>query len=53
MIELLFYAVVCAVFAGVWWGLTRLNANAFVVPFLSALAAVLVLLSRSLLGVPL
>ena len=53
MLELLFYVVVCAVFGGVWWGLTKLNANAFVVPFLSALAAALVLLSRSLLGVPL
>lgn len=53
MLELLFYAVVCAVFGGAWWGLTRVGANAFVVPFLSALAAAIVLLSRSLLGVPL
>lgn len=53
MLALLFYGIVCAVFGFAWWGLTKLGANAFVVPFLSALAAVLVLLSRSLLGVPL
>jgi hypothetical protein len=48
---LIFAAAVAGAFGGVWWGLSRLGANAFVVPFLSALAALLVFLSHSLLGV--
>lgn len=48
---LIFAAAVAEAFGGVWWGLSRLGANAFVVPFLSALAGLLVFLSHSLLGV--
>lgn len=40
-------------FGGAWWGLSKLGANAFMVPFLSFLAGLLVYVSRTLLGIPL
>lgn len=48
---LIFALAIALAFGGAWWGLSRLGANAFVVAFLSALAAALVLLSHSLLGI--
>jgi hypothetical protein len=50
---LVFALAVALAFGGVWWGLSRLGANAFVVAFLSALAGLLVFLTHSLLGVQL
>lgn len=49
--SLIFALAIALAFGGVWWGLSRLGANTFVIAFLSALAAALVLLSHSLLGV--
>lgn len=48
---LIFAAAVALAFAGVWWLCARLALSAFLTAFLSMLAAVLVLLSHSLLGV--
>ena len=39
-----------AVFGGLWWGLSRLGAPAFVVAALSLFGALLVLMSQSLMG---
>lgn len=38
-------------FGGVWWLCTRLALNTFLTPFLSMLAAMLVFITHSLLGV--
>lgn len=45
--------VASAVFGGVWWGLGQLGAHQFFVAFLALLAALVVLQSRTLLGIPL
>lgn len=42
-----------ALFGGVWWGLSRLGANVFIVAALAMLAALVVLESRAFLGIPL
>lgn len=42
---------VALAFGGVWWFCTRQALNAFLTPFLAMLAAMLVFLSHSLLGV--
>jgi hypothetical protein len=48
---LLFALAIALAFGAVWWGTTRLALNAFLIPFLSALAALAVFFSHSLLGV--
>jgi hypothetical protein len=48
---LIFALAIATTFGGVWWLLSRLALNAFLVPFLSALAALAVFFSHSLLGV--
>lgn len=48
---LVFALAVALAFGGVWRFCTRQALNAFLVPFLAMLAAMLVFLSRSLLGV--
>lgn len=51
--DLLVLLIAAAVFGGVWWGLSKLGANVFIVAALAFLAGMLVYLSRTLLGVPL
>lgn len=51
--DLLVLIIAALVFGGVWWGLSRLGANAFWVAALSFFAAMLVYLSRTLFGIPL
>ena len=48
---LIFALAIALAFGGVWWLCSRLALNAFLVPFLAMLAAMLVFLSHSLLGV--
>lgn len=48
---LIFALAVALAFGGVWWLCTRLALNAFLTPFLSMLAAMLVFITHSLLGV--
>lgn len=48
---LVFALAIALAFGAVWWGATRLALNAFLIPFLSALAALAVFFSHSLLGV--
>lgn len=48
---LIFALAIALAFGGVWWLGTRLALNAFLLPFLAALAAALVFLSHSLLGI--
>jgi len=48
---LIFALAIALAFGGVWWLCARLALNAFLTPFLAALAAVLVFLTHSLLGV--
>ena len=50
---LIFVAAVAAVFGGVWWLGSRLALNSFLVPFFAFLAALLVFVTHSLLGVAL
>ena len=51
MQTLIFALAVARAFGGVWWFCTRQALNAFLTPFLAMLAAMLVFLSHSLLGV--
>lgn len=48
---LIFALAIALAFGGVWWLSSRLALNAFLVPFLSMLAALAVYFSHSLLGV--
>jgi hypothetical protein len=48
---LVFALAIALAFGGVWWLLSRLGANIFLVAFLSALAACIVFFSHSLLGI--
>lgn len=48
---LIFALAIALAFAGVWWLAARLALNAFLVAFLSALAALAVFFSHSLLGI--
>jgi hypothetical protein len=50
---LIFALFISLAFAGVWWGLTRLGANLFLIAFLSALAACAVFFSHSFFGIKL
>lgn len=50
---LIFALFIALAFGGVWWGLSRLGANAFVVAFLSALAGCAVFFSHSFFGIAL
>ncbi len=45
--------VASLVFAGVWWGMSKLGAHIFMIAFVALLAALIVFTSRSLLGIPL
>lgn len=47
---LIFALFIALAFGGVWWGLSRLGANTFVIAFLSALA---VFFSHSFFGIKL
>ncbi len=48
---LLFALAIALAFGGVWWLASRLALNAFLIPFLSMLAALAVYFSHSLLGI--
>lgn len=48
---LVFALAIALAFGGVWWVTSRFALNAFLIPFLSALAALAVFFSHSLLGV--
>lgn len=50
---LIFALFIALAFGGVWWGLSRLGANTFVIAFLSALAAFAVFFSHSFFGIKL
>jgi hypothetical protein len=47
---LLILLIASLVFGGLWWGLSRLGANVFVVAAVAFFFALLVLSSQSLLG---
>ncbi len=51
--DILVLLIASAVFGGVWWGLSRLNASVFITASLSFFLAMLVYLSRSLFGIAL
>lgn len=51
--DLLVLLIAAAVFGGVWWGLSKLGANVFIVAAAAFFLAMIVYISRSLFGLPL
>lgn len=53
MPELLIILFASCVFGGLWWLLSKIGANPFVVAAVSMFGALLVFVSRTLFGIPL